>query len=771
MKKMLSAAAVSILLAASLGQAPAADAAQPIQIYINGVQLKTAKAPTMIGNRTLVPLRAIFEALNAEVLWNQKTQTVTATKGSRTVVLKIGSKTAIVNNGSVQLDVPAKNLNGYTMVPVRFVSEALGEDVKWNPSTMTVTVTTDDEVTPVASVVTSVTGSSGNGGDLEVSFTRVSDESVVDHYRIIAVKAANASSFTLDKARSLNSNNYTPVFTSGTDPSIPLNSQTRDSDGDVLRSSQSYVFYIMTVGNDLAGSRTALSRPSAAVQVPSGIVPVNAPSGVAVSDVSDYGDGRDLSVSFNRAQNEANIAQYRVFVVKTRDAGSFNNNTANQIGSSSYTAVNKTGGNPKIILGSSSRDTAGELIRTGVPYTVFVQSISSNSSTAYNNLSASSASITLNGSSVPVPVITSAADVSNYGDSRDLRVEFNRSADESRISQYRVFVVRQNAANSFNISAALSTPSGRYVDIPKTGGNIQRTLPAGLQDSQGNTIRNGEVYRIFVMAVSNNPNSYSHALAYSSLVELKNSSVGTASRVSVSDVSDYNDGRDLEIAFNRAANETNLDHYRVLVVKSANANRFDLEDAKGVSGSNYTKVNRTGSNLRLTLASGSRDVDGSLLRSGVSYRVFILSSGGGSGTGSYALSEPSSEITLSSQFSVEAARNVKASSDQGNIKVTFDKPGSETGIAYYEVIAVPSSSASGFDLQDAERVTSGRYITLSVNDPKTVTLSTYDVDANGGSLKEGAAYRIFVLSVADGKKATVNRLSSPSAEVMLEKRN
>ncbi|MFD2876426.1 copper amine oxidase N-terminal domain-containing protein [Paenibacillus rhizoplanae] len=125
-----------------LFQAPAQAAAKPIRIIIDGVTLSTDRPPVMVNGRTLVPLRAIFEAFNADIKWNQKTQTVTASQNDTTIELKIGSKIATINNKTVSLDVPGQNLKGRTMVPTRFVSEALGREVGWNPAAQIVTITT-----------------------------------------------------------------------------------------------------------------------------------------------------------------------------------------------------------------------------------------------------------------------------------------------------------------------------------------------------------------------------------------------------------------------------------------------------------------------------------------------------------------------------------------------------------------------------------------------------------------------------------------------------
>ncbi|MGE0492058.1 MAG: stalk domain-containing protein [Vulcanimicrobiota bacterium] len=114
--------------------------AQGIRVELDGRMLSFDQPPAMIDGRLMVPLRGIFEALAAEVLYDGPTRTIKATKGSTVVELTLGSQAAKVNGNNVYLDVPAGTLGGRTMVPLRFVSEALGAEVKWDGLTKTVRI-------------------------------------------------------------------------------------------------------------------------------------------------------------------------------------------------------------------------------------------------------------------------------------------------------------------------------------------------------------------------------------------------------------------------------------------------------------------------------------------------------------------------------------------------------------------------------------------------------------------------------------------------------
>ncbi|MCL2336299.1 MAG: copper amine oxidase N-terminal domain-containing protein, partial [Firmicutes bacterium] len=119
------------------------------QVIVDGKSLSFDTQPVVENGRMLVPLRSIFEALNAKVNWDNNSQTITATKDDTNIKLIIGGQ-AYKNDQAVTLDVPAKLVSGRTLVPLRFVSEALGAHVNWENGVVTITSADAPAITSTA---------------------------------------------------------------------------------------------------------------------------------------------------------------------------------------------------------------------------------------------------------------------------------------------------------------------------------------------------------------------------------------------------------------------------------------------------------------------------------------------------------------------------------------------------------------------------------------------------------------------------------------------
>ncbi len=119
----------------------AAHASDSIKVVLNGEEIDfNDQQPITIDGRTLVPVRAVFDAFGMEVSWDEATETVIAIKEGKTIQLTIDSETAFVDDEPLNLDVPAIIENERTLVPLRFISESLNMEVEWDEETETVII-------------------------------------------------------------------------------------------------------------------------------------------------------------------------------------------------------------------------------------------------------------------------------------------------------------------------------------------------------------------------------------------------------------------------------------------------------------------------------------------------------------------------------------------------------------------------------------------------------------------------------------------------------
>lgn len=122
-----------------------------ISVILDGEQLQFDVQPQLINDRTMVPMRAIFEALGCSVDWVEENQLIIAVKGELIISMMIDKVNMPVQNvvtgegKIVKLDSPPVIVDDRTLVPVRAVSEALGADVDWVEDTNTVIITSDNQ--------------------------------------------------------------------------------------------------------------------------------------------------------------------------------------------------------------------------------------------------------------------------------------------------------------------------------------------------------------------------------------------------------------------------------------------------------------------------------------------------------------------------------------------------------------------------------------------------------------------------------------------------
>ena len=116
-------------------------------VYLNGIELYFDEEPVIIDGRVMAPARKIFESLGYEIEWDTATGTVTGRHEDITTRLTVGDATAYINQRAVRLDAAPVVIGDRTLVPLRFIAESTGAEVKWDAGRRRVSITTTDQNT------------------------------------------------------------------------------------------------------------------------------------------------------------------------------------------------------------------------------------------------------------------------------------------------------------------------------------------------------------------------------------------------------------------------------------------------------------------------------------------------------------------------------------------------------------------------------------------------------------------------------------------------
>ncbi|MBP2000949.1 hypothetical protein J2Z69_001992 [Paenibacillus shirakamiensis] len=134
---------MTFVISSSAPSVSASSSAYP-GIEFNGMKQHLQPSAMLMQGTTLMPMRAMFNLLGTQVLYNEETQTATATRGRTSIEITIGSSSALIsdgtNNKTIHLSTPATMHKGTFMVPLRCVLESLGAKVDWNRATSTISI-------------------------------------------------------------------------------------------------------------------------------------------------------------------------------------------------------------------------------------------------------------------------------------------------------------------------------------------------------------------------------------------------------------------------------------------------------------------------------------------------------------------------------------------------------------------------------------------------------------------------------------------------------
>lgn|GEM_PF-4876895 len=115
--------------------------AQSVNVQIDGKNVDfPEQQPYVYNGRVFIPLRAVTESMGATVNWNEASQTADVNRSGVQVKMTVGSTNPVVNGVVKQIDAPATVSNSRVMIPLRFLSEAFGANVRWNNANQTASI-------------------------------------------------------------------------------------------------------------------------------------------------------------------------------------------------------------------------------------------------------------------------------------------------------------------------------------------------------------------------------------------------------------------------------------------------------------------------------------------------------------------------------------------------------------------------------------------------------------------------------------------------------
>ncbi|MBC7765118.1 MAG: copper amine oxidase N-terminal domain-containing protein [Hyphomonadaceae bacterium] len=132
---------ISLLVVLTCSVAFAGD----VKVFVNDVELQSDVPATIVSDRTFLPFRAVFNALGVKdenISWSQQSTSISINHNGLFLFIVVGSNGAVVGDKLVTLDATPFIKDGRTMVPIRFVAQALGANVDWDAATQSVKITT-----------------------------------------------------------------------------------------------------------------------------------------------------------------------------------------------------------------------------------------------------------------------------------------------------------------------------------------------------------------------------------------------------------------------------------------------------------------------------------------------------------------------------------------------------------------------------------------------------------------------------------------------------
>lgn len=341
-----------------------------------------------------------------------------------------------------------------------------------------------------------------------------------------------------------------------------------------------------------------------------------------IQDVSNFGNGTDMRVKFNKIFYETMISAYKVIIVPNSNLSTFNLDSAKQVLNSNSLLISPMNKNIDTILNSSSKDVYGNLITSLKPYNAFVVSLPNLSNTFDTLISYVSNKLTLENPNLPAHIvnITSTKIPGSY---YNLNLSFNPPVTENSILNYRLFFIQASDSVNFNIDRANLVTAANYIVIAKTGSSQNINVQSNqARTHNGNLLKPFMKYKAVLMSVTDTITTNTSVLSNISNSFTVYTQVQPVTEIIMSDIADNHNISDINAYFPKVSNESNISGYRGFVVPQNSLATFNLDSAN--ANINYVTFNKNGQNQNAQLLNSMNDIHGIPVQESVIYHFFVL---------------------------------------------------------------------------------------------------------------------------------------------------
>ncbi|MFA9422616.1 MAG: beta-propeller domain-containing protein [Sedimentibacter sp.] len=240
-----------------------------VTVYVDNEKVDFDVKPFIENGRTMVPLRGVFEKLGADIEWNKSILEVVIKDKNNEIEMLLGNNKVLVNGEVRDIDVPTKMVSSRTFAPVRFISENLGHDIRWDGNTNSVYITKNDSVLNSRNIISTV-------GTKENLIALLEYNSKLYNY-IWSDRGMLETDSAVSESKGSDAVSEAPQAEASPEDSSDTNNQVEGvQEGDVIKNDGKYIFI-----NTDSGLKIIDSNPTD----PSVVAVVNVPENTSISEI------------------------------------------------------------------------------------------------------------------------------------------------------------------------------------------------------------------------------------------------------------------------------------------------------------------------------------------------------------------------------------------------------------------------------------------------------------------------------------------------------